>query len=233
MAYQPLVDLRSGQPMGVEALLRWTHPVHGAIAPGEFIPVAEESDLIDILGVYALRRASIEMADLRSRRNMDLHVSVNLSARQLDDPALVGTVERALRETGLPPAALCMEITETALMRDAAAASRRLSALRDLGVLLAIDDFGTGYSSLAHLRRLPIDALKIDQSFVAGISESKDAEVIVTSIVALAHALDLAVIAEGVETADQLEVLRSLDCDRAQGYYIGRPVAATDVLCAS
>ncbi|MDQ1659238.1 MAG: hypothetical protein QOD41_4321 [Cryptosporangiaceae bacterium] len=229
MAYQPIVDLPTGQPVGVEALLRWTHPVLGAISPGEFIPVAEESDLIEDLGRFALQQAAAEMSVLRAERGMDLHINVNLSARQLDDPALVANVKRVLDESGLPPSALCMEITETTLMRDAAAATRRMNALRDLGVLLAIDDFGTGYSSLAHLRRLPIDALKIDQSFVAGLSESTDAEVIVTSIAALAHALRLKVVAEGVETEDQLRILTELGCDRAQGFYLGRPVPPAEL----
>jgi diguanylate cyclase (GGDEF)-like protein/PAS domain S-box-containing protein len=227
LAYQPIVDLHADRITAVEGLLRWTHPRYGLISPGEFIPVAEESDLINIIGEHMLRTATAEIIDLRGR-HPGLQLTVNLSARQLDDPDLVTTVRDATRASGLPPDALCLEITESALMRDPAAAGRTLAALRDLGARLAIDDFGTGYSSLAQLLTLPLDTLKVDQTFIAGLGRSKDAEAIVTSIIAMAHAVDLTVVAEGVEEAHQLDVLRRLRCDYAQGYHLGYPTAAPD-----
>jgi EAL domain-containing protein (putative c-di-GMP-specific phosphodiesterase class I) len=153
-------------------------------------------------------------------------LKVNLSVRQLDDPRLVPSVQDVLDTTGLPPTALCLEVTESTLMRNPAASAEVLTALRGLGVRLAIDDFGTGYSSLAQLQRLTLDTLKIDRSFVAGIGQSKDAEAIVNSIIAMAHAVDLMVVAEGVETAQQLEILKSMGCDQAQGFHLGRPIPA-------
>ncbi|KDN16567.1 sensor domain-containing protein [Amycolatopsis rifamycinica] len=227
-AYQPVVDLRTGEMVAVEALMRWTHPRQGAISPAEFIPLAEESDLINVIGKEMLRATTRELAAWRAR-GLDLTLKVNLSTRQLDDPHLVTAVQDALAETGLPAAALCLEVTESALMRDQEAAAEVLASLRSLGVLLAIDDFGTGYSSLAQLRRLTLDTLKIDRSFITGIAESRDAEAIVTSIIAMAHAVDLTVIAEGVESAEQLELLRALGCDQAQGYHLGRPVPAAEL----
>ncbi|MDQ7805823.1 EAL domain-containing protein [Amycolatopsis sp. A133] len=228
-AYQPVVDLRTGKMVAVEALLRWTHPRHGAISPAEFIPLAEESDLINVIGKEMLRATTRELASRRARLGLDLTLKVNLSTRQLDDPHLVPAVQDALASTGLPAGALCLEVTESALMRDQEAAAEVLASLRSLGVLLAIDDFGTGYSSLAQLRRLTLDTLKIDRSFITGIAESRDAEAIVTSIIAMAHAVDLTVIAEGVESAEQLELLRALGCDQAQGYHLGRPVPAAEL----
>jgi EAL domain-containing protein (putative c-di-GMP-specific phosphodiesterase class I) len=154
---------------------------------------------------------------------------VNLSTRQLEDPHLVERAHHTLTTTELPPSALCLEITESALTRDPATAAYILTALRELGVRLAIDDFGTGYSSLSQLLRLPLDTLKIDQSFTAGLGQSTQAEAIVTSIIAMAHAVDLTVVAEGVETMRQLDILRQLDCDQAQGYHLGRPAPAHDL----
>jgi diguanylate cyclase (GGDEF)-like protein/PAS domain S-box-containing protein len=228
-AYQPVVDLRTGHLVAVEALLRWSHPTHGAISPVEFIPLAEESDLINLIGTHMLRTTTRELMEQRAKRGVDLDLAVNLSVRQLDDPLLVPAVRDALETTGLPTSALCLEVTESALMRDQAAAIEILAELRGLGVRLAIDDFGTGYSSLAQLHRLTLDTLKIDRSFVTGLGESKDAEAIVNSIIAMAHAVDLTVIAEGVETLRQLEILQELGCDQAQGFYLGRPTAGRDL----
>ncbi|WP_328645775.1 EAL domain-containing protein [Amycolatopsis sp. NBC_00348] len=228
-AYQPVVDLKTGEMVAVEALLRWTHPRLGPISPAEFIPLAEESDLINVIGKEMLRATTRELAWRRDNQGLDLTLKVNLSTRQLDDPHLVPAVQDALASTGLPAGALCLEVTESALMRDQEAAGEVLAALRSLGVLLAIDDFGTGYSSLAQLRRLTLDTLKIDRSFITGIAESHDAEAIVTSIIAMAHAVDLTVIAEGVETAEQLELLRRLGCDQAQGFHLGRPIPADEL----
>jgi EAL domain-containing protein (putative c-di-GMP-specific phosphodiesterase class I) len=228
LAYQPIVDLRTGRVTAVEGLARWTHPRFGPISPGEFIPLAEESDLINLLGEHVLRIATDEITELRAR-HPDLGLTVNLSVRQLDHDRLVPTVRAATESAGLPPGALCLEITESAIMRDPASAARTLTALRELGAQLAIDDFGTGYSSLAQLLTLPLDMLKIDQTFTASLGTSKDAEAILTSIIAMAHTVNLTVVAEGVENARQLSVLRGLDCDAAQGYHLGRPVAAHEL----
>jgi diguanylate cyclase (GGDEF)-like protein/PAS domain S-box-containing protein len=228
LAYQPIVDLRTGRATAVEGLARWTHPRFGPISPGEFIPLAEESDLINLLGEHVLRIAAEEITDLRAR-HPDLGLTMNLSVRQLDHDRLVPAVRAVTKAAGLPPGALCLEITESAIMRDPASAAVTLAALRGLGAQLAIDDFGTGYSSLAQLLTLPLDMLKIDQTFTASLGDSQDAEAILTSIIAMAHAVNLSVVAEGVETAQQLEILRSLGCDAAQGYHLGRPVAAADL----
>jgi diguanylate cyclase (GGDEF)-like protein/PAS domain S-box-containing protein len=228
LAYQPIVDLRTGRATAVEGLARWTHPRFGPISPGEFIPLAEESDLINQLGDHVLRLATEEIINLRDR-HPDLALTVNLSVRQLDHARLVPTVRAVTSSAGLPPGALCLEITESAIMRDPARAAGTLAALRELGVRLAIDDFGTGYSSLAQLLTLPLDMLKIDQTFTASLGESKDAEAILRSIIAMAHAVNLTVVAEGVETPRQLDILRNLKCDAAQGFFLGRPVAVGDL----
>jgi diguanylate cyclase (GGDEF)-like protein/PAS domain S-box-containing protein len=225
LAYQPIVDLRTDRRTAVEGLLRWTHPRYGLISPGEFITLAEESDLINIIGAHMLHTATREIAELAP----ELLLTVNLSARQLDDPWLVSAIRHATHKAGLPPSSLCLEITESALMRDPALAARTLTALRELGVRLAIDDFGTGYSSLAQLLTLPLDTLKIDRSFTAGLGRSDEAEVIVTSIIAMAHAVGLTVIAEGVEQPEQLEILRALGCDQAQGFLLGKPVPPAEL----
>ncbi|HEX6351469.1 sensor domain-containing protein [Actinophytocola sp.] len=222
VVYQPIIDLKTGAVASAEALSRWTHPVHGPVSPVEFIQLAEESALINALGAQVLSVAALAIAGLHAD-GMPIELAVNLSPRQLDDPELVPAVRQVLMRTGLPSDALCLEITENALMHDPTLAAQTLSRLRDLGVRLAIDDFGTGYSSLAQLRKLPLDQLKIDRSFVTALGESRDAETIVTSIIAMAHAVDLTVVAEGVETEGQLSVLRRLGCDHVQGYLLGRP----------
>nr|WP_312868723.1 EAL domain-containing protein [Amycolatopsis pithecellobii] len=227
VAYQPVVELGTGRTVAVEALLRWDQPVLGAISPDEFIPLAEESDLINRIGIQTLRVTTQDIAEWRHEHEVPLQLAVNLSARQLDDPDLLVTVEQALRRADLPAKALCLEITETTLMRDPVAATAKLKALRTLGVSLAIDDFGTGYASLAQLLRLPLDILKVDQSFVTALVDSHEAEGVVGGIIAMAHGIGLIVIAEGVETAQQAGILRRLGCDQAQGYFYGRPESST------
>ncbi|TLW93111.1 EAL domain-containing protein [Saccharomonospora piscinae] len=231
VAYQPVVDLRTYQRVAVEALLRWQHPVHGSISPGEFIPLAEESDLINLIGGYMLRTSTRELSLRRLRGGTRTRLTANLSARQLDDESLVDAVDDALRTTGLPPSELCLEITESALMREPEKAAEILTALRNLGVRLAIDDFGTGYSSLAQLWKLPLDTLKIDRSFVAGLDGpgNPDAEAIIKGIVTMAHSMGLTVIAEGTENERQVAILRGLGCDQAQGFHFGRPAPAEQV----
>ncbi|HUI04039.1 MAG TPA: EAL domain-containing protein [Acidimicrobiales bacterium] len=230
--YQPVVEINGSRAVGVEALLRWQHPDQGLVAPGRFIPVAEESGLIIPIGAWVLHEACRQLRMWQADHVGGPHgaVEVNLSARQIDHPEIVDTVGRILEETGLPPASLTLEITESALMHDAASALRVMRALKDLGVTLAIDDFGTGYSSLSHLQRFPLDILKIDKSFVDELGADRGGEEIVAAVVKLAHALGLQVIAEGVETEQQLAALGRLDCDLAQGYLFSRPVPAHELV---
>jgi diguanylate cyclase (GGDEF)-like protein/PAS domain S-box-containing protein len=234
LAFQPVVSLAGEErrAIGVEALMRWIHPTYGSISPVEFIPIAEESGQIVELGRRALELACRQTARWRADHPQlaDLHVAVNLSARQLADPGLLSTVAVELEAAGLPADALWLEITETMLMEDVDAAVAALRALRNLGVHLSIDDFGTGYSSLAYLTRFPVDALKIDRSFVENMGRDAEDEVVVTSVIALAHTLRLAVVAEGVETPAQLAMLTAFGCDAAQGFHLGRPDAAERVL---
>jgi diguanylate cyclase (GGDEF)-like protein/PAS domain S-box-containing protein len=231
VAYQPIVATDTLMISGTEALVRWDHPTLGVIPPDEFIPVAEESDLILALGARVLEIACEQTATWRASNPTLAHlgVSVNVSARQLADPDLLATVLAVLDRTGLPASALWLEITESMLMTDPEGASRVLHALHALGVRLAIDDFGTGYSSLAYLRRFPVETLKIDRSFTMAMNESADDEAIVASVTALAHTLGMRVVAEGVEESHQLDKLRELGCDYVQGYLIGRPAAASMV----
>lgn len=225
--YQPQVSLRTGSVLGVEALVRWQHPQWGMVSPGRFIPLAEESGLILPLGRWVLREACRQAA--RWARSGEIRrVSVNLSARQLGEPGLVAQVRDILEETGLPPACLDLELTESALIAQGEAVSARLSALRALGVRIAVDDFGTGYSSLAYLRRFPLDILKVDRSFISGLAEpgaeGRRNQAVVRAVVDMAHALSLEVIAEGVETEEQRTIMAALGCDEMQGFLFSPPV---------
>ena len=228
VVYQPTVRLATGDVEGVEALVRWDRPEHGTVQPGDFVPLAEETGLIVPIGAFVL-----EQACRQARRWQDASpggavpsISVNLSARQLTDPGLVGLVEGALARHGVAPATIALEITESVLMSDVAASTLVLSALKGLGVRLYVDDFGTGYSSLTYLQRFPMDGVKVDQSFVAGLGSEPGAAAIVGGVIGLAHGLGLVAVAEGVETEDQVERLIDLDCDIAQGFHFGRPGAA-------
>ena len=229
--YQPVVEVSGSTTVGVEALIRWEHPDQGLVAPGRFIPVAEESGLIIPIGAWVLEEACHQLRDWHHRDGAGAEgsVEVNLSARQIDDPRIVATIEEILCRTGLPPRHLTLEITESALMKDAAAALVVLQGLKELGVLLAIDDFGTGYSSLSYLQRFPLDVLKVDRMFVQELGHDGGGDEIVSAVITLAHALGLEVVAEGVETEQQLEVLRGLECDFAQGYLFSRPVPADEL----
>lgn len=228
--YQPKVDLRDGRPVGMEALLRWTHPELGGVSPGLFIPLAEETGAVVRIGEWVLRQACADAARFRAAGHGDLVVAVNVSGRQFEASDLPGTVRAALDAAGLPPSALEVEITETALMRDMNRARDVLQALRDLGVAIAIDDFGTGYSSLAYLRHLPLNTLKVDQSFVRDISADADDRAIVRTILAMAETLGLTAVAEGVETDTHLDFLRRFGCPLGQGYHFARPMPAEDFL---
>jgi diguanylate cyclase (GGDEF)-like protein len=225
VVYQPEVDLRTGHVMAVEALVRWHHPERGLVPPAEFIPLAEQTGLIAGIGNWVLDAAIKQAAEWSSARwnNTGLLVWVNLSARQLADADLVELVASTLREHGVPPHQLGLEITETALLDDAEGAVAALSALHGLGVRLAVDDFGTGYSSLSYLKRLPVDAVKVDRSFVDGLALGGDDSAIVAAVTGMARALRLTTIAEGVEEIGQLQALRRLGCDLAQGYLFTTP----------
>ncbi|GAB2903865.1 putative bifunctional diguanylate cyclase/phosphodiesterase [Streptomyces mayteni] len=227
--YQPLVAMRDGSLEGAEALVRWSHPRHGVLGPDRFIPLAEHTGLIVPLGRWVLREAVLQACQWQVRGiggPRPLKVNVNLSPRQLHHPELVEETVTVLEEAGLPPSSLCLEVTETAMIRADEKELRPLRELADLGVGIALDDFGTGYSNLANLRRLPASTLKLDRSFTLGLQRSPADPVdlkIVEGIVSLAHTLELSVTVEGVETSIQAQQLRDLGCDSAQGWYYARP----------
>ncbi len=222
--YQPQVDLQSGRIVGMEALIRWQHPEMGMVAPSRFISVAEETGLIVPIGAWVLRTACRQTKAWHDSGMGALRVAVNLSARQFGAASLLDELRGVLRETGLNPACLEIELTESLFMSEVGEAVELLYNMKALGVKLSIDDFGTGYSSLSYLSRFPIDVLKIDRSFVAAIARDSNDAAIVASIISLAHNLKLLVIAEGVETADQLDYLRRHDCDQMQGYFFSKPL---------
>jgi diguanylate cyclase (GGDEF)-like protein len=223
LLYQPTFDLQSETIKGIEALIRWRHPVRGVIPPDAFIPLAEETGLIVPIGRWVLRTAC-QQAAAWHRHGRPLGMAINVSARQLDQPSLVQDVADTLASTGLEPAALTLEITETTLMRDAEAAARRCHALKALGVRLAVDDFGTGYSSLAYLRQFPVDALKIDRSFISGIAASGDSKALIHTLVQLGKTLGLETLGEGIEERAQLRELQREKCDSGQGFLFARPL---------
>jgi diguanylate cyclase (GGDEF)-like protein/PAS domain S-box-containing protein len=227
--YQPTFVLRSGAVAGAEALIRWQHPLEGMRAPADFIGVAEETGLIGPMGLWVLDQACRQATEWHRRGAPRLNVAVNVSPRQLLFPDLVRDVGEILARTRIQPELLTLEITETALMQDADAAEAVLRSLKDLGLRLAIDDFGTGYSSLSSLRRFPIDILKIDRSFVAELGVDAESTAIVTSIAHLAHALHLEIVAEGVETREQLTQLDLLGCQYGQGFFWSPPVPAAEL----
>jgi len=239
--YQPKIELSTGAIYGVEALVRWNHPTRGLLAPVEFIGIAEEMGLIVPLGRWVLREACTQgllWQQAAASQTPDsptqspqksLDINVNVSARQLQHSQLVADVEQTLRETGLDARHLVLEITESVLMDEVGSSGRVLEELKKLGVRLAIDDFGTGYSSLAYLRQFPIDFLKIDRQFVRGAGQSEDGDIILNSMIDLAHALKLQVVAEGAETAEEIVELRKLGCDLAQGFFFARPLPTKDI----
>jgi diguanylate cyclase (GGDEF)-like protein/PAS domain S-box-containing protein len=228
--YQPIVALASGQIVGFEALLRWQHPTRGLVGPHEFISVAEETGLIRELGWWNLREACWQMAEWRRRYSgcSFLTISVNLSAKQFVQRNLVHEIRGLLDDLELPPRSLRLEITESTVMGDPASAVKMLEEIKSLGISLAIDDFGTGYSSLSYLHRFPLDTLKIDRSFISGMDDGIEGMEIARTILPMAKNLQLDVIAEGVETVEQLAALKKLQCQYGQGYYFSRPVSAKD-----
>ena len=226
--YQPVVDLATGETVCLEALARWNHPQFGRVPPDEFIPLAEESGVINPLGRWVLSRALRDCARWRSGDKPGVGVAINVSGRQFSDEGLAAYLSGILEETGLDPTAVTLEITESVIVTVEVATAQVLRDLKATGVRLSIDDFGTGYSSLAYLRCLPIDVLKVDRSFVSGLGEEGKDTAIVTAMVELAHSLKLAVVAEGVETQTELEMVRRAGCDEAQGYLLGKPEPQED-----
>ncbi|MCS0608939.1 EAL domain-containing protein [Massilia solisilvae] len=224
LCYQPKVDLKTGRVFGVEALLRWHHPEHGPVSPQRFIGLAEESGMIVELGEWALRTACRQNQAWRAAGLPPITVSVNVSPRQFEERKLVARVAAALRDSGLPPDALELEVTESLIMRDLAQSVAKMRDLEAMGVSLSIDDFGTGYSSLSALKSFPISRLKIDKSFVSELAANPDDQAIAMAVISLGHKLHLRVIAEGVETEEQCAFLRANDCDEMQGYLFSRPV---------
>jgi diguanylate cyclase (GGDEF)-like protein len=225
LLYQPILDLHTGRPIGVEALIRWRHPERGILPPSKFIPIAEAGELIVPIGRWVLETACRQAAAWVDQGHA-LGMSVNLSARELDHHNLLHNVHDALDDSGLDPQMLTLEVTETTLMRDAAATAERLTALRDLGVRIAIDDFGTGYSSLPHLSRSPVDVLKIDHSFINDIGSSAEAESLAAALVQVGRSLNLATLGKGIEDTDQLLTLQREHCDLGQGFLLARPLSA-------
>ncbi len=229
--YQPIVSLRSGEVTGFEALARWSHPRQGLIPPAEFIPIAEETGLINELGAMILRQACERMVELAERRpeTAQLSLSVNISGRQFKRPDFVDEVAAILKETGIAPDRLKLELTESVLMEDADEAIRTITRLKALAVKVVIDDFGTGYSSLSYIQRFPFDSLKVDRSFVGNMNEAEQNMEIVRAIIAMAHKLGLEVVAEGVELAEHKSALSELRCESAQGFYFSKPVPGEDL----
>jgi diguanylate cyclase (GGDEF)-like protein len=222
--YQPKINLRTGETTGAEALIRWTHPTRGRVSPAQFIPVAEACGLILPIGNWVLREACQQARAWVEAGLPFGTMAVNISAMQLREKSFLDTVFAILKDTGLDPSSLELELTESVLMKHAESTASILKTLRNTGVQLAVDDFGTGYSSLSYLRKFPIDALKIDQSFVRQITTVPDETIIVEAVISMGRSLKLRVVAEGVETQDQLAFLQSHQCDEAQGYYFSRPV---------
>lgn len=224
--YQPVIDLRTDRPVGVEALVRWQHPTRGLLPPADFIVAAEENGSIDAFGIAVLEEGCRQAVSWRKHLPdaRDLSVAVNVSPRQLDDPAFPTRVASILTATRLPAAALILEVTETSIAHDPASVAAHLGTLDELGVRLAVDDFGTGYASLQQLRECPFHVLKVDRRFVSGLLDTHDDEAIVRATVHLAHQLSLSVVAEGIESAEHLDSLRALGCELGQGYLWSRPL---------
>jgi diguanylate cyclase (GGDEF)-like protein len=222
LLYQPIFELADERITGVEALIRWRHPVRGIVAPDEFIPLAEESGLIVPIGRWVLEQACLQGAAWAAA-GREIGISVNVSAEQLGRDGFADDVKRALEASSLDPGALMLEITETTLMRDVAAASRHLQEIKALGVCVAIDDFGTGYASLSQLQRMPVDILKIDRAFIAALDDGGQSSDLLEAILGVGRSLSLKVVAEGIEGGEQLSTLRTMGCEMAQGFYLGGP----------
>lgn len=226
--YQPMVDLKSGEVLGAEALIRWQHPERGLLLPAHFIPIAEETGLICPISTMVVETACLTNKAWQDAGYDPMKISVNVSARQLQQDVLIPGILKALQKSHLDPWYLELELTETVMMQDSEANIAILKRLKDMGVRISIDDFGTGYSSLNYLKRFPVDSVKIDRSFVKDITSNPDDAAIAAAVIAMAHSLKLSVVAEGVETVEQLELLQSLQCDEIQGYFISPPVPSAE-----
>jgi EAL domain-containing protein (putative c-di-GMP-specific phosphodiesterase class I) len=224
LMYQPKYELVTGKLVGVEALVRWQDPEQGLIAPSDFIPLAEDTGLIKPMGEWILNEACRTHKAWQKAGLKVVPVAVNLSGIQFADENLINIIIRILKETEMHSHYLELEITESAVVQDAEGAIIKLNLLRDMGVELSIDDFGTGYSSMTYLKQFPISSLKIDRSFIADLPDNRDSKSIVNAVIVLAHGLGMRVIAEGIETIEQLDYLREQGCDIGQGYYLGRPM---------
>jgi len=226
--YQPKLDLRSGMVVGTEALIRWQAPHQGLVSPVRFIPLAEETGLIEPIGAWVLETACAQAQAWRESGFRPLTVAVNVSPRQFRDTRLPQIVENILKKTGVPPSMIELEITESCLAHDSEKFIATLKTLKGLGVLIAIDDFGTGYSSMAYLKSFPVDRLKVDRTFATNLANSEKDRSIYKAIVSLGHNLGLRVVAEGVETSEQYYLLRDIGCDEVQGFFFSMPVPAED-----
>ena len=231
--YQPKVDLKTGNILGMEALVRWQHPQLGVLPPNEFIPLAEQTGLIEKIGHWVIRVACRQVRSWQEAGYGTINVAVNLSPLELRDPELGDRIIALVNELDIPPSALELEITETVVMQSMETAAGTLEKLSKAGLSIALDDFGTGYSSLSYLKRFPLSKVKIDRSFISDFMQESNDAAIVSAIIAMSHSLGLRVVAEGVETDEQLRFLQDLHCDEMQGYLISRPVPreeATDLL---
>jgi predicted signal transduction protein with EAL and GGDEF domain len=231
LLYQPKLDLQTNTVHSAEALLRWQHPERGLLEPAEFLPLAEETGLLLPIGAWVLRTAAEQIADWMST-GCDVGVQINFSHRELNEPRMLSLIETTLADTGIPPERLGIEITERAAAADLDATIETVRAIRALGIHVSLDDFGTGFSSLAWLQQIPVDLVKLDRSFTQRLGEDPTSTAIVESVLHLSSALGLETVAEGVETAEQLAVLRELGCESAQGYYIGAPMTAAELRAA-
>lgn len=228
--YQPKLDLKTDEIIGTEALIRWRHPSHGLISPLEFIPLAEETGLIHSIGEWVLKMACTQNKKWHDAGFSSLTIAMNVSAHQFRKCNIVPTIAKILKETGLPPQFVELEITESISMHNEQAIMEQLTALKNLGVKLAIDDFGTGYSSLKYLNKFPIDTLKIDKSFISNDGGSQHKPSIMTNaIISLAKSLNIEIVAEGIETSEQMDYLKKYQCDVGQGYFISKPLPADEV----
>ena len=228
--YQPRIDMRSGEIVGVESLVRWRHPDRGLLGPGEFIPLAEQSGLIVPMGYWVIARACHDMARMRRQALPQIQFAVNLSFRQFQDSQLLATVTRLIERTGIDARWLEFELTETAIMQNPEQVQQTMQGMNSLGVRFSLDDFGTGFSSFVHLQSLPIDLLKLDRSFIQSIEQNQADRQLVSAMIDMGHHLGLEVVAEGVELRTQMELLQKMDCDQVQGYYIS-PALGYDELC--
>lgn len=228
MYYQPKMDLRTGRIEHVEALIRWQHPKHGLVLPAHFVPLAEETGLIDSMSLWVVRTA-LYQARAWHRQGINVCTAINLPASSLQDARVTSSIAKLLPMLGLQGSHLKVEITESTLMSDSHRALSLLEPLHRLGVDISIDDFGTGYSSLAYLKRLPVQEIKIDRSFINGMDDDRDNEAFVRSTINLGHDLGLQVVAEGVETAQVMKMLSDMNCDVAQGYFISRPLPVEEL----